>query len=159
MSGSIWCAHRTLLVQFLRVFIWHLWFKSYESWFHELFCFDLSKKSYSVLHIQCLHLVDSTGGIVLVYDVQIIGKLPCDIYIFFLKSKKCLYWKNYFMQKEHKGVKKYKEEKEENKILVTKEKRTKELRLLWYARHKLVTLFLIVLPFGIDGFEQFYSKV
>ena len=49
--------------------------------------------------------------------------------------------------------------KKENKILVTKEKRTKELRLLWYARHKLVTLFLIVLPFGIDGFEQFYSKV
>ena len=34
------------------------------------------------------------------------------------------------MQKEHKEVKKYKEEKEENKILVTKEKRTKELRLL-----------------------------
>ena len=45
--------------------------------------------SYSDLHIQCLHLFDSTGGIVLVYDVQIIGKLPCErereiyIYIYF----------------------------------------------------------------------------
>ena len=52
--------------------------------------------SYSDLHIQCLHLFDSTGGIVLVYDVQIIGKLPCerDIYIYiyillFFTSKKC----------------------------------------------------------------------
>ena len=63
------------------------------------------------------------------------------------------------MQKEHKEVKKYKEEKEENRKIVTKEKRTKELRLVWYARYTLVTLFLIVLPFGIDGFVQFYSKV
>ena len=34
------------------------------------------------------------------------------------------------MQKEHKEVKKYKEEKEENRKIVTKEKRTKELRLV-----------------------------
>ena len=81
------------------------------------------------------------------------------IYVIFFTSKKCPYWKNYSMQKEHKEVKKCKEEKEENKKIVTKEKRTKELRLLWYARYTLVTLFLIVLPFGIDGFEQFYSKV
>ena len=84
------------------------------------------------------------------------------IYIYillFFTSKKCPFWKNYSMQKEHQEVKKYKEEKEENKKMVTKERRTKDLRLLWYARYTLVTLFLIVLPFGIDGFEQFYSKV
>ena len=34
------------------------------------------------------------------------------------------------MQKEHQEVKKYKEEKEENKKMVTKERRTKDLRLL-----------------------------